>query len=261
MKKIVGILLVGLLSFLGCSDNDGTTTVGQTNPVAPFGIIETTTPTYEWTPVPLATKYRLAVQDTNEASTIQDAQETYIIDEWYTAEESGCASEESLCMVTPNIEVTGENIFKVQACTNQECGLWSEQLNFDFTAMNAPRFTDNGDDTVTDNKTKLIWSKNADLCWLKNWQDAMNFCDGLTLAGHSDWRLPAISELKSLIDTSHTYPALPPGNPFVNVQHVNYWSSTPYEPDGAWFVYMDDGHVAFTSKDYSYFVWPVRSGS
>ena len=62
MKKIIGILLIGLLSFLGCSDNDGTNTFrGKATPVAPWAIIETTTPTYEWTPVSGATKYRLVV--------------------------------------------------------------------------------------------------------------------------------------------------------------------------------------------------------
>ena len=71
MNKIIGILLIGFLSFLGCSDgNDGTTTVGKATPVAPWAIIETSTPTYEWTPALWATKYRLIVQDANEASTI-----------------------------------------------------------------------------------------------------------------------------------------------------------------------------------------------
>ena len=126
MKKIVAIVLISFVGFLGCSDgDDGTTTVGEATPVAPFGIIETTTPIYEWTPVQGATKYRLLVQDTNQTSSIQDTNETAIIDEWYTSEEAGCASEESLCMVTPNIEVTGENTFQVQACTNIEMVKWS----------------------------------------------------------------------------------------------------------------------------------------
>lgn len=270
MNRISGIVLVGLLGFLGCSDgNDGTSTFnGEATPVSPFGIIETPSPTYEWTPVPSATKYRLLVENTNQDSTTQDTTETYIIDEWYTAEEAECASEDGLCIVTPDTEVIGENAWKVQACANQECGLWSEQLNFDFTAMNGPRFTDNGDDTVTDNNTKLMWSKNANLSGTMDWQEAGSYCAGLTHADHSDWRLPSLSELKSLIDKNQYDPALPPGNPFMNVQSFYYWSRTTWEPrpDFAWVVHMAGGHVEYGyvsvgTKNYYYCVWAVRSGN
>ena len=263
MKKIIGILLIGLLGFLGCSDgNDGTNTVGSAIPVAPWAIIETSTPTYEWTPVQYATRYRLVVQDTNEAANIQDAQETYIIDAWYTAEESGCASEDGLCEATPDTEVIGENTWKVQACANEECGVWSEPLNFDYAGdAKEARFTDNGDDTVTDNNTKLMWTKNANLCGLKNWEDACSYCGGVTLANHSDWRLPPIHELWSLIDRHQLNPALPPGNPFMNVKSDHYWSSTTDAEitSRAWYVYFGSGYKGFHDKSYYYFyVWCVR---
>ena len=267
MKKIMAIVSIGLLGFLGCSDNDDTTrTVDHAIPVAPFGIIDTPTPTYEWTPVPWATKYRLLVQDTNQASTIQDTQETSIIDEWYTAEEAGCASEDGLCKVTPDIEVFEENEFKVQACSNDECGMWSETLQYEVappTSAGAPRFTDNSDDTVTDNNTKLMWSKNANLSDIMYWQEAGSYCEGLTLAGHSDWRLPSLSEFKSIIDNNEYDPALPPGNPFTTVQSNYYWSSTTHVslPNRAWVVGMDGGGVSYYIKPYYYYVWPVRSGS
>jgi len=260
MKKIVAILLVSLLGFLGCSDNDTTTTVDQATPVAPFGITDTTTPAYEWTPVPGATRYRLVVQDANQSSTIQDSNETYIIDEWYTAEEGECESEDVLCSVTPEIEVTGTT-WKVLACAGEECGLWSETLNFEYAVMNAPRFTDNGDDTVTDNNTKLIWLKNPSRCGRRAMPGASGYCAGLTLAGYSDWRLPSISELKSLIDFRRSNPALPQGHPFINVQSYYYWSSTTYEsnPDHTWRVPMNSGDVRYPTNFYSSYVWPVRS--
>jgi len=196
MKRTIGILLVSLLCFSGCGDSGGGTSAvtGEAIPVAPFGITDTSTPTYEWTPVSGATRYRLTVQDTNQESTTQNTQETAIIDEWYTAEEAECASDDTLCSATPEIEVTG-NTWKVLACAGEECGLWSDELQFSYIegVPAPPRFTDNGDGTVTDNNTKLIWSKNANLCGWKNWQDACSYCAGLTLAGHSDWRLPSIS--------------------------------------------------------------------
>ena len=242
MQKIVAIFLVSLLGFLGCSDSDdGTTTVGKAIPVAPFGIIETPTPTYEWTPVPGATKYRLVVQDTNEVSTIQDAQETAIIDEWYTAEEAGCVSEDGLCMATPETEVLEKNTWKVQACANQESGLWSETLHFDSTALNAPRYTDNGDATVTDNYKHLMWTQNMTQTG-GNWNHAVTYCKGLKLADHNDWRLPYLSELRSLQPQQipFQYPPTILGPPFKHVSRDDYWSATDYTHN-----HVDSGKVAW----------------
>ena len=263
MKSIIAILLISLLGLLGCSGSDDglSTFTGQANPVAPFGIIHTPTPTYEWTPVPWATKYRLMVQDTNQAS---DTSETAVIDEWYTAEESGCATEEGLCMVTPTAEVIGKNEFKVQACANTNCGQWSESLDFDFTAMNVPRFTDNDDGTVTDSKTNLMWSKDANLLGGTMYMDAVQKCDEYPvygLGGYHDWRLPSMPELKSLIDKSQSDPALPPGNPFINVQLYYYWTTMVSEPGYHNVVYMDNGAQAFAYDWDELYVWPVRSGN
>ena len=274
MKKIIGILLIGLLGFLGCSDgNDTTNTVGSAIPVAPWAIIETTTPTYEWTPVQWATRYRLVVTESSQASSLQDKNEATIIDEWYTVEEAGCSSEdEGLCMVTPDIEVFEEYTWKVQACANEECGAWTEETGFRVTppgSAGAPRFTDHGDGTVTDNTTKVMWTEDArgqgpDL--RLTWYEATDYCDALVLAGYSDWRLPSIKELRSLIDNTQRDPALPPGNPFVDVsrrEYDVYWSSTTDETKihgvawtvGMFFGYVEDRAKAEHSNNR---VWPVR---
>jgi|GEM_PF-1567227 len=254
MKTFIGIFLIGFLCFLGCSDNDDTArTVGQAIPVTPFGLIETHNPTYEWTPVPGATRYQLLVEDVSG---------TVIIEDWYTAEEADCESEDGLCKVTPDIEVFEENEFRVQTCANDECGLWSGTLNFNSTTMNAPRFTDNGDDTVTDNNTGLTWSKNANLHEWRTWQESKDFCSDLTLGGHSDWRLPALHELYSLIDLTTTNPALPLGHPFTNVQPYWYWSSTnAYVWGKAETVSMENGSVRDENKTMSsifIYGWPVK---
>jgi len=267
MKKIVAIVLISFLGFLGCSgDDNDTNTIGEAIPVAPWRHVETTTPTYMWTPVPWATKYRLLVEDTNQASTIQDSNENSIIDEWYSAEEAGCSSEDGLCIVTPDIEVYEEHTFKVQACASQECGMWSETLKFEVAPPKGPRFTDNGDGTVTDNNKKLMWSKDANLFGRQYWYDAMDYCEGLMWANHTDWRLPSLAELKSLIDTSEYAPALPLGHPFLNVQPLDhyYWTSTAY-PIGwieeMWYVLMYNGREDHGAQSTGRFVWPVRSGN
>ncbi len=70
-----------------------------------------------------------------------------------------------------------------------------------------PRFTDHGDGTVTDNLTGLMWTKDARITITQglghlSWKDAINFCNNLELGGYTDWRLPNVNEMRSLIDFS-----------------------------------------------------------
>jgi len=257
MKTIIGILLVGLLGFLGCSDsNDGTSTFnGEAIPVAPFGITDTITPAYEWTPVPGATRYHLLVEEND----------VPVIEEWYTAEEGECASEDGLCSVTPDVNVGGAT-WKVLACAGEECGLWSDELQFSYIVAGPtpPRFIDNGDGTVTDNNTMLMWSKWASLHEPMSWEEANAFCEKeLMLARYTDWRLPSISELNSLIDLSQYEPALPAGHPFLNVQDNCYWSSSAHSllySFDAWTVYVPTGKVWAFVKTMNFCGWCVRGG-
>jgi len=123
------------------------------------------------------------------------------------------------------------------------------------------RFVVNGD-TVTDLQTQLMWTKRADLSVgdLKNWEEARNYCSGLNFAGHDDWRLPEIWELFSLIDGRQHNPALPAGHPFTDVGvglWDGYWSSTAFQGDDKFVLYMADGLVGVWSGA-TEFVWPVR---
>ncbi len=129
-----------------------------------------------------------------------------------------------------------------------------------------PRFSDNGDGTVTDNATGLMWVKAphalAGNGGIKLWDDAVDFCNGLIFAGHSDWRLPNVRELQSLIDYGKSNPALPSGHPFSGVQSSPYWSSTSNAgyTSGAWYVGLDFGHINGPTKaSTSYHVFPVRN--
>lgn len=60
-------------------------------------------------------------------------------------------------------------------------------------------FEDNGDGTVTDIATGLMWAQ-ADSGSGMDWKNALAFAEGSELAGHSDWRLPNTKELQSLLD-------------------------------------------------------------
>ncbi|RLD09136.1 MAG: hypothetical protein DRI44_09230 [Chlamydiae bacterium] len=128
------------------------------------------------------------------------------------------------------------------------------------------RFTvDSTGSNVYDNLTCLMWTKNANL-HQGYWTNAIDFCTNLVYGGYSDWRLPNIRELKSLVDLSKYSPALPDGHPFSFVQSYSYyyWSSSTssYNSEYAWLVNIGHGHVSISAKAYGFSrcVWPVRSG-
>ncbi len=60
-------------------------------------------------------------------------------------------------------------------------------------------FVDNGDGTITDRATGLMWMK-RDSGRTMNWQQALKYAENLEYAGHSDWRLPNVKELQSIVD-------------------------------------------------------------
>ena len=149
-----------------------------------------------------------------------------------------------------------------------------------------PSFTDNGDGTVTDNLTKLVWLKNADRFGLLTWEAALIACnslqdDDVDLTDGSipgDWRLSNIKELQSLLDYGYWNPCLSnalgtgkyvDGDPFVGVSLYgggggdnNYWSSTS-NPEGSGLgLDFVDGQVRIMGKgDYTHYVWPVRNAN
>ncbi len=70
---------------------------------------------------------------------------------------------------------------------------------------NEASYTDNGDGTITDNVTGLIWAQELSTS-AYSWTDAGKYCDTLTLGGYSDWRLPTVKELWSIRDFSQGWP-------------------------------------------------------
>jgi len=64
-------------------------------------------------------------------------------------------------------------------------------------SSNSPNYTDNGDGTITDQMTGLMWQKDPGS--KKTYAQAVEDAGSLTLAGYDDWRLPSIKELYSLI--------------------------------------------------------------
>ncbi|MFH1820102.1 Lcl C-terminal domain-containing protein [Thiobacillus sp.] len=124
-----------------------------------------------------------------------------------------------------------------------------------------PRFSAR-DETVIDRLTGLVWRRAANLVPEGViWQEALAAVARLNLdEGGRGWRLPSINELESLVDCAAANPALSPDHPFAQVRDV-YWSSTTslYEPDWAWALYLDKGAVGVGQKSQAHFhVWPVK---
>jgi hypothetical protein len=162
-------------------------------------------------------------------------------------------------------------------------GHWD--LQADKYPLGTARFTDNGDGTVTDNTTGLIWLKKTNCFGPITWYKAMTAVAdlahgqcGLTDGSfQGDWRLPERAELLTLLDERYESPALSnatgtdqwmEGDPFSGVQSAPYWSATAYGnyPDAAWLVLFSQGYMLYYAND-SYAgktgtssVWPVRGG-
>ncbi len=72
---------------------------------------------------------------------------------------------------------------------------------------NAFSFTDNGNGTVTDNVTGLLWQQTPDSGYY-SWNDAQTYCETLSLGGSDDWRMPSLKELFSISNFSAGWPYL-----------------------------------------------------
>ena len=149
----------------------------------------------------------------------------------------------------------------------------------------ARAYTDNGDGTITDDRTGLMWEKLSSFDLSVNdsedaytWHDAFSVkigaLNGSAFAGHTDWRLPNQFELYSLLDLGKSTPAVAAAFDTVCTPGCSnttcsctlsdfYWSSTTYE-DGtaiAWYVDFANGYVGGEGKASSLRVRAVRGGS
>ena len=114
------------------------------------------------------------------------------------------------------------------------------------------RCVDNGDGTVTDSGTGLMWQKET--AGPMDWEAAMSYASGLSLGGHSGWRLSSRDELLGLFNS--------PCKSMVKVKlETYYWSSTTYyQTNQAWYVSFNNGYVHYDYQTYSQYVRAVRAG-
>ena len=113
-------------------------------------------------------------------------------------------------------------------------------------------FRDELKDVVIDKERNLMWQDDVASSEVKkSYTDAIEHCENLDFAGLSDWYLPNVNELKSIVKAEHYPRAII--EVFENVYPSYYWSSSEYSPEYAWivlFIYEDVVHYHKTDKSY-----------
>ena len=141
-----------------------------------------------------------------------------------------------------------------------------------------PRFEKKPDGTIRDRVNGLIWSSDANLLASQNqtmtatvdgavtWQsslDQVQRLNGENYLGSSDWRLPNLNELASILNQGEPCLTEWLGQQGIsNVQHAPYWTSTSVaiNPTQAWVIDLATGGTAPNAKFFAAHVWPVRGG-
>lgn len=119
-----------------------------------------------------------------------------------------------------------------------------------------PRYVDNGDGTVTDRLTELMWTQNGQVIpGQMDWYSAVQSCNDLVFAGYDDWRLPNIREMLSLVDFG-TF--LTPPDPFTT--GGGGWTSTSLNNAEAYVLIGWDGRIGHNDKVGLRYLRPVRGG-
>lgn len=144
-----------------------------------------------------------------------------------------------------------------------DTGHMYKKYDYSVRAVRGPRpkgnFVDNGDGTVTDEITGLMWQK-ADGGEM-TWEDALTYCENLNLAGYSDWRLPTIKELASLCLFDRYTDVLYLN--FFKTSALQQFSSTTsaIQEEYAWYIYNTEAQLfAFDKTVTMYSVRAVRGG-
>ena len=139
----------------------------------------------------------------------------------------------------------------------------------------ASRFTINGDGTVSDRQTGLMWAQCAQglmgaectgTATVHTWSQALRLTEATSdTRDRTDWRLPNIKELQSLVERSCFNPAINATvfpNTIASTSRF-FWSASPdaFNTLGAWGVHFDDGTVGNNGRNFGRRVRLVRGGS
>jgi len=104
----------------------------------------------------------------------------------------------------------------------------------------------------------ILFDKNTGQLWQRSsvsprkWSDALSYCQELVLAGRSDWRLPSVTELATLVDLTRHEPAIDT-QAFPDTASTGFWTSTTFTsaPHQAWVVNFKGGAIESDDKSSS----------
>jgi len=129
--------------------------------------------------------------------------------------------------------------------------------------LSAAKLTKNGD-SVIDDTNRMMWQDSKDNVKILLIQDdAIEYCEKLTLHGFTNWRLPSIEEYKTIIDKSRQRTELMIDKTFKYALRDDYWSR-----DRTWtrnfghygyYVFFKSGSVYYQNRTYPKYVRCVRS--
>ncbi len=123
---------------------------------------------------------------------------------------------------------------------------------------------DDANGVVVDTTTSLMWQDDNDSVQ-KTWKEAIDYCEGLSLAGYDDWRLPNFNELYILADRSKKEPSIDSSFKYIKYSSSDnysfYWSSSSILslPNYALGVYFYNGFDDWYRKGNNLYVRCVRS--
>ncbi len=114
-------------------------------------------------------------------------------------------------------------------------------------------------DVVLDERNHIYWQDNAESAQSsEDWEDAVNYCQTLTLDGLKGWRLPTFRELLSIVDFGRVNPAVL--DAFVHTAEGTYWTSTPFAANAsrAWTIDFRSGVTYYSYKSTNHAVRCVK---
>ena len=138
------------------------------------------------------------------------------------------------------------------------------------------QYLNNGDGTVTDQATGLMWQQSDDGTG-RNWEEALAYAENLNMAGYSDWRLPNVHELQSIVDYTRSLqetnsPAIDPifsctqiTDEGGDINYGFYWTGTTHASalptnTGTYAAYIAFGEALgwMTTPDSTYILFDVH---
>jgi hypothetical protein len=192
-------------------------------------------------------------------SKLQMLQATYWVRPKRTVTQTG-----SLASLTDSVDSPSEScsLSSMGNCLGNSTGLmftWSQISGiYSNPTSQASRYTNPASGVVLDGLTGLQWEQAASSPTM-NWSAAGTYCAGRNTGSLSNWRLPNVDELQTLVDYTTSSPSINSAA-FPSTPSNYFWTSTIYQPSptNAWIIDFRNGVVVSLDVSNDCFVRCVR---